>query len=126
MGIFCEAPLRVLGDEQLALAAVTLDPLSFGYAGSALRADKAFVLEALGSTSRPFELKRFVRHLLRVQVDSGVTPGKCAVCKLPLAGEQQCFECPVCHGCPSVLACASVSGYCFPHDALSRAIWGGG
>ena len=69
VGIFCEVPLRVLGDEQLALAAVTLDPLSFGYAGLALRADKAFVLEALGSTSRPFELKRFVSHSLREDED---------------------------------------------------------
>ena len=46
-----------------------LDPFAFRWASKPLRADKAFVLEALGLTSRPFELKRFVSHSLREDED---------------------------------------------------------
>jgi len=59
----------LLGDAEFVLAAMRLDPFAFRWASKPLRADKAFVLEALGLTSRPFELKRFVSHSLREDED---------------------------------------------------------
>ena len=41
------ASLQARGDKDLVLAAVQLDPVSFGYAGAALRADQEFVLAAM-------------------------------------------------------------------------------
>ena len=46
-----------------------LEPVVFQWASKQLRADKAFVLEALDLTSRPFELKRFVGHPFRQDED---------------------------------------------------------
>ena len=60
----------VLDYQDTALAAVGLDRRCFRCASVRLRADKAFVLEALGLTSRSVvDLKRFVSSSLREDKD---------------------------------------------------------